>query len=105
MPGEGMEELSKKEKNKEQTDGHGQHCGDCCGAGRVGHLKFCHKGESDTDLGPQDLLLRFQYSNTHTHGLQTSCGGKGMDRPVSQEESTSQHLGNSLKGGAPRALG
>ena len=23
----------------------------------------------DADLVPQDLLLRFQYSNTHTHGL------------------------------------
>ena len=60
---------------------------------------------SDADLGPQDLLLRFQYSNTHTHGLQTSCGAKGMAWPLSQEESTSQRLGHSLKGGAPRALG
>ena len=24
---------------------------------------------ADADLVPQDLLLRFQYSNTHTHGL------------------------------------
>ena len=60
---------------------------------------------TDTDLGPQDLLLRFQYSNTHTHGLQRSCGGKGTVRPLSQEESTSQRLGHSLKGGGPRALG
>ena len=59
----------------------------------------------DADLGPQDLLLRFQYSNTHTHGLQTSCGGKGAVWPLSQEESTSQRLGHSLKGGGPRALG
>ena len=59
---------------------------------------------SDADLGPQDLLLRFQYSNIHTHGLQRSCGGKGTARPLSQEESASERLGHSLKGGAPRPL-
>ena len=41
----------------------------------------------DTDPGPQDLLLWPQY--THTQGLQKSCGGKGMARPLPQEESTS----------------
>ena len=41
----------------------------------------------DADCGPQDLLLRFQYSNTHTHGLQRSCGGKGTARPLPQEGS------------------
>ena len=40
----------------------------------------------DADPGPQDLLLWSQY--THTHGLQKSCGGKGMARPLPQEEST-----------------
>ena len=59
----------------------------------------------DAHLCPQDLLLRFQYSNTHTHGLQMSCGGKGTAQPLSEEESTSQCLGHSLKGGGPRALG
>ena len=49
----------------------------------------------------KDLLLRFQYSNTHTHGLQRSCGGKGTVRPLSQEESASDHLGHSLKGEPP----
>ena len=49
---------------------------------------------NDTDLGPQDPLLRFQYSNTHTHGLQTSCGGKG---PVGEK---GRH-GHSLKRRAP----
>ena len=38
----------------------------------------------DADLGQQDLLLRFQYSNTHTHGLQKSCGGKGAAWPLSE---------------------
>ena len=61
-------------------------------------------GLGDADLGLQDLLLRFQYSNTHTHGLQRSCGGKGTEQPLSQEESASEGLGHSLKGGAPRAL-
>ena len=56
---------------------------------------------SNADLGPQDLLLRFQYFNTHTHRLQRSCGGKGTARPLSQEESASDRLGHSLKGGAP----
>ena len=32
----------------------------------------------DSDLGLQDLLLRFQYSNAHTNGLQRSCRGKGQ---------------------------
>ena len=64
-------------------------------------VRFCF---CEADLGPQDLLLRFQYSNTHTHGLQRSCGGKGTALPLSQEESASDHLGHSLKGGAPRAL-
>ena len=49
---------------------------------------------------PQDLLLRFQSPNTHTHGLQRFCGGKGTARPLSQEESASELLGHSLKGGA-----
>ena len=49
---------------------------------------------NDTDLGPQDPLLRFQYSNTHTHGLQTSCGGKG---PVGEK---GRH-GHSLKRRVP----
>ena len=40
----------------------------------------------DADLGQQDLLLRFQYSNTHTHGLQKSCGGKGATWPLSKLE-------------------
>ena len=40
----------------------------------------------DADLGPQDLLLRFQYSNTHTHGLQWSCGGKGTEATLSGGE-------------------
>ena len=39
----------------------------------------------DAGLGPQDLLLWLQYTNTH--GLQKSCGGKGTVRPLSQEES------------------
>ena len=38
----------------------------------------------DADLGQQDLLLRFQYSNTHTHGLQKSCGEKGAAWPLSK---------------------
>ena len=50
----------------------------------------CKSPWLDTDLVPQDLLLRFQYSNTHTQGLQTSCGGKG---PVGEK---GQH-GHSLK--------
>ena len=58
----------------------------------------------DADLGPQGLLLRFQHSDTHTHGLQKSCEGKGTVRPLSQEESASHHLGHSLKGGAPKTL-
>ena len=58
----------------------------------------------DAHLSPQGLLWRFQYSNTHIHGLQTSCGGKGMAQPLSQEESASDCLCHSLKGGAPRAL-
>ena len=58
----------------------------------------------DADLGLQDLLLRSQYSNTHTHGLQTSCGGKGTAWPLSQEKSTSEHLGHSFKGGAAPTL-
>ena len=58
----------------------------------------------DTDLGLQDLLLRFQYSNTHTQGLQTSCGGKGTVRPLSQEESASDPLGHSLTGGSGQSL-
>ena len=32
----------------------------------------------DADPGPQDLLLWPRYTNTHTHGLQKSWGGKGM---------------------------
>ena len=40
----------------------------------------------DTDLGLQDLLLRFQYSNTHTHGLQRSCGGTGTVVTLSRGE-------------------
>ena len=32
--------------------------------------------ESDPDPGQQDLLLWLQY--THTHGLQKSCGEKGL---------------------------
>ena len=59
---------------------------------------------SDADLGPQDLLLRFQYSNIHTHGLQRSCGGKGTARPLSQEESASERLGHTLKGGSATTL-
>ena len=38
----------------------------------------------DADPSQQDLLW-LQYSNTH--GLQKSCGGKGMARPLPQEES------------------
>ena len=57
-------------------------------------------GGTDADLGLQDLLLRFQCSNTHTPGLQTSCGGKGTAWPLSQEESASERLGHSLKEGA-----
>ena len=38
----------------------------------------------DADPGPQDLLLWPQYTNTH--GLPKSCGGKGMARPLPQEE-------------------
>ena len=38
----------------------------------------------DVDPDPQDPLW-LQY--THTQGLQKSCGGKGMVRPLSQEES------------------
>ena len=34
----------------------------------------------------QILLLRFQYSNTHTHGLQKSRGGKGATWPLSKLE-------------------
>ena len=33
-----------------------------------------------------------------------SCGGKGTAQPLSQEESTSEHLGHSLKRRAPRPL-
>ena len=33
-----------------------------------------------------------------------SCGGKGTARTLSQEKSTSEHLGHSLKGRAPQAL-
>ena len=39
----------------------------------------------DADPGQQDLLLWLQYTNTH--GLQKSCGRKGMARPLPQEES------------------
>ena len=35
----------------------------------------------DVDPGPQDPVLRRQYANTH--GLQKSCGGKGMAWPLS----------------------
>ena len=35
----------------------------------------------DGDLGPQDPVLWLQYTNTH--GLQKSCGGKGMAWPLS----------------------
>ena len=60
---------------------------------------------TDAALSPQDLLLRFQYSNTHTHRLQTSCGGKGMARPLSQEESASECLGRPLpQGGSAKSL-
>ena len=40
----------------------------------------------DADPSPQDLLLWLQY--TDIHGLQKSYGGKGMARPLYQEEST-----------------
>ena len=53
----------------------------------------------DADLSPQDLSW-LQYSNTHTHGLQRSCGGKGTARPLSQEKSASECLCHSLKRGA-----
>ena len=36
----------------------------------------------DTDPGPQDPVLWLQYTNTH--GLQKSCGGKGMAWPLSK---------------------
>ena len=62
-------------------------------------------GGTDADLGLQDLLLRFQCSNTHTPGLQTSCGGKGMAWPLSQEESASECLGRPLpQGGSAKSL-
>ena len=64
----------------------------------------CSVSLYDADLGLQDLLLRLQCSNTHTQGLQGSCGGKGTAQPLSQEESASDRLSHSLKGGAPRAL-
>ena len=57
---------------------------------------------SDADPGPQDPVLWLQYTNTH--GLQKSCAGKGTVRPLSQEESTSEHLGHSLKRRAPWPL-
>ena len=50
----------------------------------------------DADPSRQDSLW-LQYSNT----LQRSCGGKGMAQPLSQEESTSEHLGHSLKRRTP----
>ena len=58
----------------------------------------------DADLGPQDLLLWLQYSNTQTHRLQRSCRGKGIAGPLSQEESASECLSHSLKGGVPWPL-
>ena len=65
------------------------------------NLSSCCTCYIDADLSLQDLLLRFQYSNTHTHGLQRSCGGKGTARPLSQEENASERLRHSLKGGVP----
>ena len=54
---------------------------------RVANInKWTNKCWSDADLSPQDLLLRFQYSNTHTHGLQKSRGGKGATWPLSKLE-------------------
>ena len=38
----------------------------------------------DADPGPQDLVLWLQY--TSTHGLQKSCGGKGVAWPLSKWE-------------------
>ena len=38
----------------------------------------------NADPGPQDLLLWWQYANTH--GLQKSCGGKGAAWPLSKSE-------------------
>ena len=58
----------------------------------------------DADPSLQDLLLRFQYSNTHTHRLQRSCGGKGTAQPLSQEENASECLSHSLKGGNAKSI-
>ena len=35
----------------------------------IGRMNIIKMAILDADLVPQDLLLRFQYSNTHTHGL------------------------------------
>ena len=53
----------------------------------------------DADPAGRDPVLWLQYTNTH--GLQKSCGGKGTARPLSQEESVSEHLSHSLKRRAP----
>ena len=41
-------------------------------------------GAIEVDPGPQDPVLWLQYTNTH--GLQKSCGGKGMAWPPSKRE-------------------
>ena len=64
--------------------------------------KIATDAPDDADPGPQDLLLWPQY--THTHRLQKSCEGKGTALPLSQEESASERLGHSLKGGVPGPL-
>ena len=54
-----------------------------CGDSKIGGCQ--ELGSSNADPGQQDPLW-LQY--THTHRLQKSRGGKGMLRPLSQEEST-----------------